>query len=121
MAFPLVRHTSSMLGSSKCQILSVINLKNAFHSWRLTEELKYHGILPYFDSATYLYQRMQMGLNISPTIWQLHLNTILDCLQSRRYHEAIVDDCYCVPDNKSPESKVGRFAEGLTKDSIEDF
>ena len=33
--------------------------------------------------ASYLYQRMLMGLNISPAI---------DCLQSRKYCEAIMDD-----------------------------
>ena len=35
---------------------------------------------------------MPMGLNISPLIWQSYMNTILDCLQSRKYCEAIMDD-----------------------------
>ena len=38
------------------------------------------------------YQRMPMGLNISPFIWQSYINMILDCLQSRKYCEAIMDD-----------------------------
>ena len=33
-----------------------------------------------------------MGLNISPAIWQSYINAILDCLQSRKYCEAIIDD-----------------------------
>ena len=33
-----------------------------------------------------------MGLNISPSIWQSHINAILDCLQSRTHCEAIMDD-----------------------------
>ena len=33
-----------------------------------------------------------MGLNISPSIWQSYRNTILDCLQSRKYCKAIMDD-----------------------------
>ena len=33
-----------------------------------------------------------MGLNISPSIWQSYINAILDCLQSRKYCEAIMDD-----------------------------
>ena len=33
-----------------------------------------------------------MGLNISPSIWQSCINAILDCLQSRNYCEAIMDD-----------------------------
>ena len=33
-----------------------------------------------------------MGLNISPSIWHSYINAILDCLQSKRYCEAIMDD-----------------------------
>ena len=51
--------------------MSVLDLKDAFHSLRLTENSKKHcGILPYFGSASYLYQRMPMGLNISSVVWQ---------------------------------------------------
>ena len=33
-----------------------------------------------------------MGLNISPAIWQSYTNAVLDCLQSSKYCEAIMDD-----------------------------
>ena len=33
-----------------------------------------------------------MGLNISPTVWQSYINAILNCLSSRKYCEAIMDD-----------------------------
>ena len=93
LAYPLVRDTFSVLGNSKCKVLSVLNLKDAFHLLRLSENSKrYCGILPYFGSSSYLYQRMSMGLNISPFIWQSYINAILDCLQSRKYCEAIMDD-----------------------------
>ena len=69
LAYPLVRDTFSVLGSSKCKVLSVLDLKDASHSLRLSENSKrYCGILPYFGSTLYLYQRMPMGLNISPSI-----------------------------------------------------
>ena len=35
---------------------------------------------------------MPMGLNISPSIWQSYINAILECLQSRKHCEAIMDD-----------------------------
>ena len=93
LAYPLLKDTFTMLGSSQCEVMSVHDLKDAFHSLRLTENSKkYCGILSYFGSASYLYQRMPMGLNISPAIWQSYINAILDCLQSRRYCEAIMDD-----------------------------
>ena len=83
----------SVLGSSKCEVLSVLDLKDEFHSLRLSENSKrYCGILPYFGSTSYLYQRMPMGLNISPSIWQCYINAILGCLQNRKYCEVIMDD-----------------------------
>ena len=33
-----------------------------------------------------------MGLNISLAIWQSYINAILDCLQRRKYCEAIMND-----------------------------
>ena len=67
LAYPLLKDTFSVLGSSKCEVLSVLDLKDAFHSLRLSEySKKYCGILPYFGSTSCLYQRMYMGLNISP-------------------------------------------------------
>ena len=71
LAYPLVRDTFSVLGNSKCEVLLVLDLKDAFHSLRLSKNSKrYCGILPYFSSSSYLYQRMPMGMNISPSIWQ---------------------------------------------------
>ena len=93
LAYPLHKDTFSVLQSSKCEVLPVLDLKDAFHSLRLSEHSKkYYGILPYFSSTSYLYQRMPMGLNISCSIWQSHINAILDCLQSKKYCEAIMDD-----------------------------
>ena len=82
-----------MLGSSKCEVMSVPDLKDAFHYLRLMENSeKFCGILPHFGSPSYLYQRMPMGLNISPPIWQSYINAILSSLQSRKYCEAIMDN-----------------------------
>ena len=67
LAYPLVKDMFTMLGNSKCEVLSVLDLKDAFHSLRLSENsTKNCSILPYLVS--YLYQRMPMGLNISPPI-----------------------------------------------------
>ena len=47
LAYPLLKDTFSVLGSSRCEVLSVLDLKNAFHSLRLSEKSKrYCGILP---------------------------------------------------------------------------
>ena len=82
-----------VFGTSRCEVLFILDLKDAFHSLRLSDNSKsYLGVLQYFGSASYLYQRMPMGLNISPSLWQSYINVILECLQSRKYHKAIIDD-----------------------------
>ena len=86
LAYLLVRDRFSVLGNSKCEVLLLLDLKEAFYSLRLLEDSKkYCSILPYFGSASYIYQRMPMGLNISPSIWQSYINVILECLQSRKH------------------------------------
>ena len=93
LVYPQLRDTFALLGSSKCEVISVLDLKDAFHSLRFSEtSMKYCRILPYFGSASYLYQRMPMGLNVSPLIWQSYINAISNSLQSRKYCEVIMDD-----------------------------
>ena len=123
LAYPLVKDTFTTLGNSKCEVLSVLDLKDAFHSLRLFEKSKkYCGILPYFGSASYLYQRMPMELNVSPPIWQGYINTTLNCLESRKYCEAIMDDLLLfIPSKQMHMRKIRRFTESLVKEWIEDI
>ena len=115
--YPLVRDTFSVLGNSKCEVLSVLDLKDVFHSLRLLEDSKrYCGILPYFGSASYIYQRMPMGLNISPSIY---INVILDCLQSRKHCEAIMDDILLfTPSKKAHIAKLEDLLEVFLKNGL---
>ena len=120
LTYPLLEDTFSMLGSSKCKVMSVLDLKDAFHSLQLTENSKkFCGILPYFGSPSYLYQRMPMGLNISPPIWQSYINTILNCLQSRKYCEAIMDNLLLfIPTKASHFEKLEDLLEALRKNGL---
>ena len=62
LVYPLLKDMFSVLGRSKCEVLSVLDLKDTFHSLRLSEHSKkYCGILPYFGSTSYLYQRIPTG------------------------------------------------------------
>ena len=119
-AYPLLKDMLTLLGNSKCELLSVLDLKDAFHSLRLTERSKkYCGILPYFSSASYLYQRMPMGLNISPAVWQSYINAILSCLSSRRHCEAIMDDLLLLtPDKQSHFDKLEDLLKALCKHGL---
>ena len=123
LAYPLVRDTFSVLGSSKCEVLLVLDLKDVFHSLRLSENSKrYCGILPYFGSTSYLYQRMPMVLNISPAIWQSYINMILDCLQNRKYCKAFMDDLLLfTPSKRSHMDKLKDLLKALLKKQVKDF
>ena len=101
-----------MLRSSRYELLSVLDLKDAFHSLRLSKNSKrYCGTLPYFSSASYLYQRIPMGLDICPSIWKSYINMILDCLKSRKYCEAIMDDLLLF--TTTMKSHIARFEDLL--------
>ena len=114
LAYPLLRDTFTLLGSLKCEAMSVLNLKDAFHSLLLSEKSqKYCGILLYFGSASYLYQRMPMELNVSPPIWQMYINAILNSLQSKKYCEAIMDDLLLFMQSK--KAHIAKLEDLLTE------
>ena len=60
-----------------------------------------------------------MGLNISPSIWQSYINAILDCLQSRKYCEAIMADLLLFTPSKSSHiANVWDLLKALLKNSL---
>ena len=66
-ATPLLRDIYQIFGDSQSDILTCVDLKDAFHSLKLTDKAKdFCGILPYFGSPHYRYEVMPMGLSISP-------------------------------------------------------
>ena len=94
MSFPLVSECFQSIGASQCEVMSVIDLRDAYHTLRLTpNSQQYCGITPYYGSDTYLYQRLPMGLKVSPAIWQAFINKVLGPIPNRQRHIAIMDDC----------------------------
>ena len=60
-----------------------------------------------------------MGLNISPSIWQTHINAILECLQSRKHCEAIMDDLLLfTPSKKAHIAKLEDLLKTLLKNGL---
>ena len=120
LAYSLVKDTFTTLGNSKCEVLSVLDMKDTFHSLRLSENTKkYCGILPYFGSASYLYQRMHMELNVTPPIWHTYINTILNCLESKKYCEAIMDNLLLfTPSNQSHMRKLEDLLKAMLKNGF---
>ena len=94
-SIPLVRDAIQILGASGCEVISVIDLRDAYHTLRLSKKSqKYCGITPYYGSDTYLYQRLGMGLSVSPAVWQNFIQRVLSEIPNhRKHHLAIMDDC----------------------------
>ena len=55
LAYPLVRGTFSVLGNSKCEVLSVLDLKDAFHSLKLLEEAKSNAVYNHISDVHLTY------------------------------------------------------------------
>ena len=92
-ATPLMRDICQMLGKAQSKILSCVDLKNAFHSLRLTDRAKdFCGILPYFGSHHYRYEVMPMGLSISPCKWIQYIGFVMEKLPYPQNYIAIMDD-----------------------------
>ena len=90
---PLLRDIFIMLGRAQCEVLSCVDLKEAFHSLSLTPEAKeFCGILPYFGSPHYRYEVLPMGLAISPQVWIDYIESILSNMAHKQDYIAIMDD-----------------------------
>ena len=60
-----------------------------------------------------------MGLNVSPPIWQMYINAILNSLQSRKYCEAIMDDLLLfTPSKKAHMDKLEDLLQVLRKNGL---
>ena len=89
-ATPLMRDICQMLSVN---ILSCVDLKDAFHSLKLTERAKdFCGILPYFGSHHYRYEVMPMGLSICPCKWIQYIGFVMEKLPYPQNYIAIMDD-----------------------------
>ena len=92
-ATPLMRDICQMLGKAQSKILSCEDLKDAFHSLKLTDRAKdFCGILPYFGSHHYRYEVMPMGLSISPCKWIQYIGFVMEKLPHPQNYIAIMDD-----------------------------
>ena len=90
----MVRNAIQALGASESELISVIDLKNAYHSLKLaTESPGFCGITPYHGSNMYHYERLGMGLSVSKAILQTIINKVPDEIPYSKHIIAIMDEC----------------------------
>ena len=118
-SIPLVKDAMQLLGAAEVEVISVVDLRDAYHTLRLDKESRqYCGITPYYGSPTYLYLRMPMGLQSSPALWMKFITDILDKMMDRKHHLAIMDDCLIHSDLESHLSHLISLFQSLIKNGL---
>ena len=94
-SIPLVRDAFQILGASGCKVLSLADIRDAYHTLRFSKKSQNNWrITPYYGSDSYLDKRLGMGLSISPAIWQIFIQNVLQEIPNyRKIHLVIMDDC----------------------------
>ena len=87
--FPLVRDCIEQLGRKKCHYLSMIDLRDAFHT--LIAKVLRHYTIP-----TYHYLCMGMGMSVSPQIWQQSVDLVFqdDLIKHKQNFDVMMDDTF---------------------------
>ena len=92
-SIPLMSDVLSILGNSECEVVSCVDIKDAYHSIKLTEKSKECcGISPYFGSPIYRYEVLPMGIACAPQIWMDYITLIMAELEQKNKYIAIMDD-----------------------------
>ena len=119
-AFPLLRDTFKILGDSQCEVLSVFDVKDAFHSLKLSEKSKkYVGIQPYYGSQTYIYDRLPQGWGGSPAIFQTYINTILKQITMfKKQFIALMDDILAFSSKANHMALIETFLKSMITNGL---
>ena len=92
-ATPLINDILQILGNSKCETLSCIDLKVAFHSLGLIEKIqRVLWNFALFGSAHFRHEVLTIGLLILPCWWMEYMLILLDNIEYKSYYIMIRDD-----------------------------
>ena len=115
-SLPLIREALQKLGESECDMFSIIDLKDAYHTLPIKKESqKYCAITPYYGSPTYLYQRIAMGLAISPAVWMQFISRVMASMPNPKAHLAIMDDCLVHTKKENHWEEIENLMKALIK------
>ena len=91
-SIPLMSDVLSILGNSECEVVSCVDIKDAYHSIPLTVRSKeFCSILPYSGSPIYRYEVLPMGIACASQIWMDYITLILGELEDKLKYIAIMD------------------------------
>ena len=83
--FSIVHDCLEAIGTSKCEVMNVLDLWDAYHTLPLAaDSQKYCGRTPYYGCLTYVYLRMVMGMSCSRALWQQFVHIIWKNYQTKK-------------------------------------
>ena len=82
------------LGKSEAKCVSIVDLKEAYHTIRIDPQSQYlTGISPYTGSSQYQYNRLSMGMTVSGAKFVEHLNKVMNEIPGNQdFVTPIIDD-----------------------------
>ncbi len=119
--FPLVRDTMQKVGNSRCTVMSIIDLRDAFHSLKLSKNSqKYSGVASYYGGRSYYYVRLPQGASISPAKFQEFVDSVLaDIPNSKEFLVAHTDDVLVFSrDKKAHKRHIELLLQALRKHGL---
>ena len=92
-SIPLMSDVLSILGNSECEVVSSVDIKDAYHSIKLTEKSKEYCVwYSTLLSPIYRYEVLPMGIACAPQIWMDYITLIMAELEQKNKYIAIMDD-----------------------------
>lgn len=120
-SFKLLSETLKTIGHSDARVISVMDLKSAFHCLPLSGRCqKYTGVASFHGGKHYFYKRLAMGLNVSSTVFQSKIDEILaEVPGSRTFCIAHHDDLIIFsPDKSTHRTHLSNILEALAKHGL---
>lgn len=118
-SLPLMKDAIQILGKTDADIASTIDLRDAFHTLKVKEtDQKYLGITPYFGSSSYVYQRLPMGLNVSPAIFAFFINGVLREMEHPENYVGIVDDIFMASERNVHMNRIEDLFKAIIENGL---
>ena len=116
---PLMSDVCNALGRAKIDVLSCVDLKDAYHSIPLNNKSKeYCGIIPYFGAQPMRYEVLPMGIACAPQIWMDYINLVLKDFDNRDKFIAIMDDILIHSEKDQHFSLIQTLLKSMIKNGL---
>ena len=116
--FPIPLIEDILMGLTGCSIFSSLDLKGAFYHIEMEEESKKYTAFT-VNGFIYWFRKMPMGLKISPSCWQLAINTIMKPLIGKGVYVYLDDVIIYARDKEEHDRILWKIMELLKENDLQ--